>query len=77
SVRRKNSCPRRNPMYKDEIIEELWKQREAYAAAHNHDLHAIVNDLLERQKKPLSRLVDRRGSKPERPANDISQAGTK
>ncbi len=64
-------------MYKDEIIEELWKQREAYAAEHNHDLHAIVNDLLERQKNPYTRLVDRRGSVPMTPTDDITQENSK
>ena len=38
-------------MYRDEIIEEVWKNREAYAASHNHDLAKIVDDLMARQKK--------------------------
>jgi len=47
-------------MYRDEILTELWKVRNAYAARHDHDLHRIVADLQKRQQKPLSRLVDRR-----------------
>jgi len=46
--------------YEDEIIAEVWKNREAYAARHNHDLQRIVADLQERQKTPFSLLVDRR-----------------
>ena len=47
-------------MYRDEIIEEVWKNREAYAASHNHDLAKIVDDLMERQKKSGRMVVDRR-----------------
>ena len=32
-------------MYKDEIIYAVWKNREAYAERHQHNLHAIVCDL--------------------------------
>jgi len=47
-------------MYKDEIIAEVWKNREAYAKRHHHNLHEIVADLQKRQQTPFSRLVDRR-----------------
>ena len=47
-------------MCRDEIIEEVWKNREAYAASHNHDLTKIVDDLMARQKKSGRILVDRR-----------------
>ena len=46
--------------YQDEIIAEVWKNREAYAARHHHDLHEIVADLQKRQQNPFTRLVDRR-----------------
>lgn len=55
-------------MYRDEIIEEVWKNREAYAASHNHDLTKIVDDLMARQKKSGRKLVDRR-SIPDRVAD--------
>ena len=55
-------------MYRDEIIEEVWKNREAYAASHNHDLAKIVDDLMERQKKSGRVVVDRRPI----PDNDIN-----
>nr|VFK21241.1 MAG: hypothetical protein BECKLPF1236A_GA0070988_102943 [Candidatus Kentron sp. LPFa]VFK34660.1 MAG: hypothetical protein BECKLPF1236C_GA0070990_102893 [Candidatus Kentron sp. LPFa] len=53
-------------MYEDEIIVELWRNRDAYAAKHHHNLAEIVADLEARQKKPGCKLVDRR--KPAAPA---------
>lgn len=46
--------------YQDEIIAEVWKNREAYASRHNHNLREIVADLQKRQQTPFSRLVDLR-----------------
>ncbi len=47
-------------IYHDEIIEEVWNNREAYATQHHHNLHEIVADLQKRQKSPFSNLTDRR-----------------
>ncbi len=47
-------------MYEDEIISDVWKNREAYAQKHQHNLRAIVCDLQKRQKQPFSNIVDRR-----------------
>jgi len=47
-------------MYEDEIISEVWENREAYALKHQHNLHSIVCDLQKRQKQPCSKVVDRR-----------------
>jgi hypothetical protein len=47
-------------MYQDEIINEVWKNREAYARRHNHNLHEIVLDLQKRQQNPLSCLVSKK-----------------
>jgi len=47
-------------MYQDEIITEVWKNREAYAKRHHHNLHEIVIDIQKRQQNPLSCLVDRK-----------------
>ena len=44
-------------MYRDEIIAEVWRNRDAYAEQHDHDLDKIVADLQRRQKTPLSRIV--------------------
>ena len=48
-------------MYRDEIIDEVWRLRDAYVAQHHHDLAEIVADLQARQRHPAGRLVDRRG----------------
>ncbi len=47
-------------MHKDEIITEVWQNRDAYAEKHHHDLSAIVADLQMRQKRRNCQLVDRK-----------------
>lgn len=47
-------------MYKDEIIAEVWRNRDAYARAHHHDLNEIVADLRKREKEHPHRVIDRR-----------------
>jgi len=47
-------------MHKDEIIAEVWRNRDAYAEKHNYDLHEMVADLQMRPKKRECNLVDRR-----------------
>ena len=47
-------------MYSDEIIVEVWRNRDAYAARHHYSLDEMVADLRERQKQPDCKLVDRR-----------------
>lgn len=46
-------------MYKDEIIAEVWKNRDAYSAKHNHNLADMVADLKARQERSDCELVDR------------------
>lgn len=36
-------------MYKNEILEEIYKYREEYAKSFNYDLKAIFNDLRKKQ----------------------------
>lgn len=50
-------------MYHDEILEEVWRNRDAYVAKHHHNLDELLKDLLRRQEKPLSVIVDRRKGK--------------
>ncbi len=50
-------------MYRDEIIAEVWRNRDAYVEEHHHDLEEIVTDLRRRQEKHRERLVDRRSNK--------------
>ncbi|WP_295447390.1 hypothetical protein [uncultured Thiodictyon sp.] len=47
-------------MYQDEIIAEVWRNRDAYAARHHHSLAEMVSDLRARQGRPDCKLVDRR-----------------
>ena len=47
-------------LYRDEIIAEVWRNRDAYAARHHYRLDEMVADLRERQKRPGCKLVDRR-----------------
>jgi len=36
-------------IYRDEIIAEVWRNRDAYAAQHHNSLNEMVADLRERQ----------------------------
>lgn len=47
-------------IYRDEIIAEVWRNRDSYAAQHHNNLSEMVADLRERQKRPGCKLVDRR-----------------
>ncbi len=50
-------------MYRDEIISEVWRNRDAYVEEHHHSLEEIVTDLQRRQEKRRERLIDRRPNK--------------
>lgn len=47
-------------MYKDEIISEVWANRESYVESHQHNLGAMIADLKKRQQKSGAVVVDRR-----------------
>jgi len=47
-------------MYRDEVIEEVWRIRDEYVERHHHNLDEIVEDLRRRQAEHPSRIVDRR-----------------
>jgi len=47
-------------MYSDDIISEVWRNRETYMEKHHHDLERMIEDLKKRQEKPHSIIVDRR-----------------
>jgi len=42
---------------KDEIIEEVWRNRDQLSAKYNHDLDSIVAAMQKRQRRPLTALV--------------------
>ena len=47
-------------MYRDDIIAEVWRNRDAYARSHHNNLDEIVADLRKRQQLHPERVVDRR-----------------
>jgi len=47
---------------RNEILQEVWRHRDAFAKEHNYDLNAMVAALQEMEKHPLTRTVDRRRS---------------
>ena len=47
-------------MYKDEIIQEVWRIRDSYTEKHHHNMVEIIADLQARQNKHKDKLVDRR-----------------
>jgi len=47
-------------MKKNEILEEVWRNRDEFAREHNNDLDAMVAALQEMEKHSLSKVVDRR-----------------
>lgn len=47
-------------MYQDEIITEVWQNRDAYAKRHHNNLDEIIADLSKRQKSHRAKVVDRR-----------------
>jgi len=50
-------------MYQDEVISELWRIRDAYAAEHHHDLKEMLADLQKDRTRSHGVLVDRRPSR--------------
>lgn len=47
-------------MYCDEVIAEVWQNRDAYTARNHNSLAEILADLRELQKRPDCKIVDRR-----------------
>ena len=50
---------------KNEILEEVWRNRDAFARKYNYDLDAMVAALQEMEQRPLGKLVDRRKKSPD------------
>ena len=47
-------------MYKDEIISEVWENREAFSFKYSHNIRLMIKELMRRQKESGRVLVDRR-----------------
>ena len=45
---------------KNEILQEVWRNRDEFAREHNYDIDAMVSALQEMEKQSLTRTVDRR-----------------
>lgn len=52
-------------MWNDEIVEEIRKARDEYAAQFNYDLDAIFKDLKQQEEKSQRELVSRPPKQPE------------
>lgn len=51
-------------MYRDEVVEEVWRIRDEYVKQHHFSLDEIVEDLHRREAEHPSRIVDRRQPPP-------------
>ncbi len=45
---------------KNEILEELWRNRDEFAREHNYDIDAMVATLQEMEKQSPNRIINRR-----------------
>jgi len=53
---------------KNEILQEVWRNRDEFAREHKHDIKAMVAALQEMEKHPLTGTVDRRNQIPVGPS---------
>jgi hypothetical protein len=62
ATRRRRSVPRKSSSeqkpWEDEVLRDLYAQRDAYAAEHGYDLDRIYADLKRRESKSLLRRVN-------------------
>lgn len=56
---------------KNEILEEVWRNRDEFAREHNYDIDSMVAALQEMEKQPLTRTIDRRAR------NSVEPSGPK
>jgi len=48
-------------MVEDEILREVWRNRDAFAKRHHYDLDAMVEELRRMERRSPNKLVDRSG----------------
>jgi hypothetical protein len=55
-------------MVEDEILREVWRNRDAFAKRHGYDLDAMVEELRQMERQSPNKLVDRsaKAKKPQR-----------
>jgi len=51
-------------MNKNEILLEVWHNRDEFAKRHNYDLNEMVATLQDMERHPWSAIVDRRKENP-------------
>ncbi|NJO93146.1 MAG: hypothetical protein HC820_00070 [Hydrococcus sp. RM1_1_31] len=56
-------------MWRDEILEEIYRIREEHAKAFNYDLKAICNDLRKRQSASGRKIISKPLRQPRQPHN--------
>jgi hypothetical protein len=61
-------------MWKDEIVEEVRRNRDAYAARFNYDLNAIYQDLKAKESRSKRKLVS---FSPKRPLPPVTRTVNK
>ncbi|WYM00734.1 MAG: hypothetical protein ACFKPT_23945 [Gloeotrichia echinulata GP01] len=59
-------------MWRDEILEEIYKIREEHARAFNYDLKAICDDLRQRQATSGRTIISKPLRRPHQPHNKLS-----
>ena len=58
-------------MVDNEILEEVWRNRDAFAERHHYDLDAMVEELRQMERRSTNKLVDRseKAAKEPKPAD--------
>lgn len=46
-------------MVENEILKEVWRNRDAFAKRHRYDLDAMVEELRQMERRSSNKLVDR------------------
>jgi len=61
---------------KNEILQEVWRNRDEFARENNYDLDAMVAALQDMEKHSLTRIVDRRKQMPTKPIDSKGKNGS-
>jgi hypothetical protein len=48
----------------DEILEEVWRNRDEFARRHNYDLDSMVAELRKMERQPWSRVISKEKEMP-------------